>query len=66
MKVGDLVITTLTKRIGIIIADPVTFVRGREIVKEYISVAWADGTISNGFESEFLEVLNEVGRFDKV
>ena len=60
MRVGDLVIAILSKRIGIIIEEPVTFVRGKEIVKEYISVAWLDGTVSNGFESEFLEVINEV------
>ena len=59
MKIGDLVLGCFTKRIGIIISNPVTIVRGDEIVKEWISVAWLDGNISINFESQYLEVINE-------
>ena len=61
MQIGDLVIATLSKRVGIIVSDPVTIVRGEEVVKEWISVAWMDGSFSNSFESEFLEVISEGG-----
>jgi hypothetical protein len=59
VKKGDLVIGFFSQRIGLIISDPVTIVKDEEIIKEWVSVAWIDGDVSNSCESQYLEVIDE-------
>tara|TARA_R100000808_G_C2103337_1_gene119728 strand:- start:484 stop:684 length:201 start_codon:yes stop_codon:yes gene_type:complete len=59
VKIGDLVRGTYSGRIGIIVSQPIEFVKETIVIKAFVSVLWSDGQYSNSYESQFLEVINE-------
>ena len=59
MKIGDLVKGKYSGRIGVIVSDPIRFIRESKIIKSFVAVLWSDGDYSQSYESEYLEVINE-------